>query len=126
MGSIALGSVLMSTTAPLRGIFEYMGNKMHGVSPAGSFGRAVVSCCNCYIACHDRFLRFLNRNAYIYMALSSEPFCSSSLNSFVLLLKNKSKFAFVDGIADMFMFLAKFFIATSTTCLSFAIMGWVT
>ena len=60
------------------------------------------------------------------MALSGEGFCSSALNAFVLILKNHAKFAFVDGIADVFMFLAKFFIASATTALSWLLMGVMT
>ena len=72
----------------------------------------------CCLACFDRFIRYLNRNAYIYMAISSEGFCSSALNAFILILKNSVKFGFVDGIADVFMFLAKFFISGLTTFVS--------
>ena len=57
------------------------------------------------------------------MALSGESFCSSALNSFILILKNSAKFAFVEGIADVFMFLAKFFISIATTGLSWLFMG---
>ena len=60
------------------------------------------------------------------MALTGESFCSSALNAFILILKNAAKFAFVEGIADVFMFLAKFFISTSTTALSWLLMGVMT
>ncbi len=85
--------------------------------------RCLVGCIRCCLDCFDRFVRYINRNAYIYMALSGENFCSSALNSFILILKNSAKFAFVEGIADVFMFLAKFFISISTTMLSWLLMG---
>ena len=54
-------------------------------------------------------------NAYVYCAISSEPFCSSALHSFLLMLKNAAKFGFVEGLATMFMFMAKCCISFFTT-----------
>lgn len=76
----------------------------------------------CCIACFDRFIRFVNRNAYIYIAITSNSFCSAAVDSFIMVLKNSAKFAFVDGIADVFMFLAKFLISSLTTFTSYWIL----
>ena len=74
--------------------------------------------------CFDRFMRYLTRNAYIYMAISSESFCSSALNAFILILKNSAKFAFVEGFAEAFMFIAKFCISVFSTVTSLVIMKY--
>ena len=63
-------------------------------------------------------MRYLTRNAYIYMAISSESFCSSALNAFILMLKNSAKFAFVEGFSDVFMFIAKICISVFSTVTS--------
>ena len=69
-------------------------------------------------------MRYLTRNAYIYMAISSESFCSSALNAFILMLKNSAKFAFVEGFSDVFMFIAKVCISVFSTVTSLFIMRW--
>lgn len=56
------------------------------------------------------------------MAITSESFCTSALLSFILILKNAAKFAFVEGLADIFMFLAKFFISFCTTLVSYFLL----
>jgi choline transporter-like protein 2/4/5 len=56
------------------------------------------------------------------MAISSESFCSSALNSFILMLKNSAKFAFVEGFSEFFMFIAKLSIAIFTTATSLLIL----
>jgi len=126
MGSLAFGSLLVALVWTIRLIFEYVGEKMVDASGNNSCTRCLVSCIKCCLDCFDRFIRYINRNAYIYMALSGESFCSSALNSFILILKNAAKFSFVDGIADIFMFLAKFFISVSTTLLSWLVMEAMT
>ena len=122
MGSLAFGSFLLACVWVIRIIFEYIGEKMIGATGNNGCTRCLVSCIRCCLDCFDRFIRYLNRNAFIYMALSGESFCSSALNAFILILKNAAKFAFVEGIADVFMFLAKFFISCATTGVSWPIM----
>lgn len=72
------------------------------------------------MACFDKFVRFMTLNAYIYMACTSESFCSSAVHSFLLVLKNSVKFAMVDGIAAAFMFIIRCGISMGTT-----LVGWL-
>ena len=116
-GSLAFGAFILTLIWIIRVIFEYIGEKMIDASGNNGCTRCLIGCIRCCLDCFDRFMRYLNRNAFIYMALSGESFCSSALNAFILILKNAAKFSFVEGIADMFMFLAKFFIAIGTTAL---------
>ena len=76
----------------------------------------------CCIDCFDRFIRFLTQNAYIYMALSSESFCFSALNAFLLILKNAVKFSMVNSLARVFMLIAKLAISLTTTWVGFLLM----
>jgi hypothetical protein len=56
------------------------------------------------------------------MALSNESFCSSAINAFLITLKNSVKFAMVDGMAHIFMFIGKTCITVSTTFLGFLLI----
>ena len=107
----------------IRIIFEYIAKKIEAADPGNGCTKCIVGCLRCCLACFDRFIRYINRNAYIYCALSGEGYCSSAINSFILILKNAAKFGFVEGIAGCFMFIAKFFIATITTLVSFFVMN---
>ena len=123
MGSLAMGSFLLAVVWILKVIFEYIGEKMHEAVGGNGCTKCLIACMACCIDCFDRFVRYLTKNAYIYMALSGEGFCSSALNAFILILKNAAKFAFVDGIADIFMFLAKLFISCATCATSWPILN---
>ena len=124
-GSLALGSLILSLFWLIRGLFEYIGEKVNKATGENSCTKCLLCCINCCLDCFDRFLRFLNLNAYIYMAISGEGFCKSALHAFLLILKNKAKFAFVKGIEGLFMFLAKFCIAIGTTLFCwFLIVVW--
>ena len=121
-GTLAAGSLIVAIVWIIRIIFEYIAKKMEGATGGNGCTKCLVSCMRCCLACFDRFIRYINRNAYIYCALTCESFCSSAINSFILILKNAAKFGFVEGIAGCFMFIAKFFISIITTLVSFFIM----
>jgi hypothetical protein len=122
MGTLAFGSFIMTIVWLIRATFEYVGNKLQEATAGNKCTECMLCCCRCILDCFDRFVRFLNTNAYIYCAISSESFCPSALHSFLLILKNSAKFAFVEHIAGAFMFLAKTFIAVLTTIIAYFIL----
>jgi hypothetical protein len=125
-GTLAFGSFILTLVWAIRSIFEYIGNKVQDATHGNKCTECLLCCIRCCLDCFDRFIRYLNRNAYIYCAISSESFCPSALHSFLLILKNSAKFAFVEGIADWFMFMAKTFIAVLTTLIGYLILGPMT
>jgi len=122
VGTLAFGSFILTLVWLIRVIFEYIGEKMQEASGNNSCTKCLVGSIRCCLDCFDRFIRYLNRNAFIYCAISNENFCPSALNSFLLILKNAAKFGFVDGIGGIFMFLAKFCIAIFTTLISYLLL----
>ena len=123
MGSLALGSFILACLWVIHWLFEYLGSKLHDATAGNACTKCMLCCCSCILDCFDRFLRFLNQNAYIYMAISSESFCMSAINAFLLILKNSVKFALVNDFAWIFMFVAKMFVSITTTWLGFVLIG---
>lgn len=122
MGTLAFGSFILTVIWAVRGLLEYIGDKLHQATAGNKCTECLLCCMRCCLDCFDRFMRFLNQNAYIYCAISSESFCPSALHSFLLILKNASKFSFVESIAGTFMFLAKMFVAICTTMIGYTIL----
>ena len=58
------------------------------------------------------------------MALKSTNFCTSAWNAFILILRNKAKFGFVQFIGTIFIFLGKFFVAFLMATLAFVISAY--
>ena len=123
LGTLAAGSLIQAIVWAIRIIFEYVAKKMEGAEGGNGCTKCLVGCIRCCLDCFDRFIRYINRNAYIYCALTGESYCTSAINSFILILKNAAKFGFVEGIAGCFMFIAKFFISIMTTLVSYFVMN---
>jgi len=75
----------------------------------------LLSCLQCYLACFERFIKFLNKNAYIQIALSGKNFCLAAKDAFFIILKNPLRFGVVSSIGGVFILVGKLFISGLTT-----------
>ena len=79
---------------------------------------AAVSCCfkciHCCLACFEKTLKYLNRNAYIMVAVHGSNFCVSAYKSFTLLAANVLRVAAINTVGDFVLFLAKVAIVVAT------------
>ena len=74
--------------------------------------------------CLNRFVKFINKNAYIQVALKSDNFCTAAWNSFILILRNAAKFGFVSIVGTIFMYVGKFFISMLVALAAFALTAY--
>ena len=81
-----------------------------------------MDCCRCYAACFERFVAFINKNAYIQIALTGENFIVAAKNGFYLVWNNAGQYAIVSGIGGIFCFLCKIFVAAATTLVCYLII----
>ncbi len=118
LGSIAFGAVVLATVKFVKWVMRYLISKLAvGKSPAMKVFLGIV---NCYVACFERGIKFVNRNAYIQIALKSTNFCTACLDAFTLVLKNAITFATLGSIGGVFMFLGKW-----TICFLSAYLGFL-
>lgn len=80
------------------------------------------SCLTCCVHCFERFLQFLDKNAYIRIALSGETFCTAAKNAFLMILENAARFAVIGSIGELFNFLGKLLITFASMLLGYLII----
>lgn len=107
-------------------MFEYIADKLDKGDQANGVVKCMINCCRCYLDCFHRFIKFLNENAYIQIALTNENFCPSALNAFVIGLKNAGTFMAVNGIGGMVRFLGRFTICIANTFLGYLLISYET
>ena len=87
-GSLAFGSLILAIVWMIKIMFEYMRKKLDG-KVAGEAGKLMdffICLCRCCIDCLNRCIKFINRNAYIQIALTGDNFCVAAYNAFMLIL----------------------------------------
>jgi len=92
MGSIALGSFVLTIVAILRAIVESLAES---ANRDGDGAAKLIACiAQCLMGCLESIVEHLTKLSYAYMAVSGDSFCTSAWNGFLLNLKHLAKFIF--------------------------------
>uniref|UniRef100_A0A670XZZ6 Choline transporter-like protein n=1 Tax=Pseudonaja textilis TaxID=8673 RepID=A0A670XZZ6_PSETE len=105
-GSLAFGSLILAVVQLIRVILEYLDHKLKGSQNA--FAKFLLCCLKCCFWCLEKFLKFINRNAYIMLHRNS----MSSRNKLLLV-------AVLDKVTDFLLFLGKLLVAGAVGVLAF-------
>lgn len=111
-GTIAFGSLLIALLKIIRVILEYISNKVEKhLGEDSKIAKFIHCCCSCCFWCLERFLKFLNRNAYVVTAVYSLNFCRAASKAFKLIGANVIRVVVVDKISWFILFLSNLVIA---------------
>ncbi|KAK6468720.1 choline transporter-like protein 2 isoform X3 [Huso huso] len=116
-GSLAFGSLILSIVQVIRVLLEYLDHKLKGHQ--NKFTKFLLCCLKCCFWCLEKFIKFLNRNAYIMIAIYGKNFCTSARNAFFLLMRNIVRVAVLNKVTEFLLFLGKLLIVGSVGILSF-------
>jgi len=114
LGSIAFGAFLIALIQAIRAVFAYIQRKLEPAAKNNSQLRFVLCCIQCCLACLQKAIEVVTRNAYIYTALKGESFCASGGRVFSLVRKHGSVFVLVNVLGEVIMFLGKATIAVAS------------
>ncbi|NWZ91217.1 CTL2 protein, partial [Nesospiza acunhae] len=106
-GSLAFGSLVLAIVQVIRVILEYLDHRLKAAE--NKFAKFLLSCLKCCFWCLEKFIKFLNRNAYIMIAIYGTNFCTSARNAVAVL----------DKVTDFLFFLGKLLIVGSVGILAF-------
>lgn len=82
----------------------------------------LIKYCQCYLACLERIVEYINRNAYIQIAIGGKSFCAAIKDAFSVISSNFLRFTAVSGLGAIFNFIGVVFIAAITTLLSYILI----
>ncbi|NXA43297.1 CTL2 protein, partial [Eudromia elegans] len=116
-GSLAFGSLILAIVQVIRVTLEYLDHRLKAAD--NKFAKFLLGCLKCCFWCLEKFIKFLNRNAYIMIAVYGTNFCASARNAFFLLMRNIIRVAVLDKVTDFLFFLGKLLIVGSVGILAF-------
>ncbi|KAF5915577.1 hypothetical protein HPG69_012742 [Diceros bicornis minor] len=116
-GSLAFGALILTIVQIVRVIFEYIDHKLRGAQ--NPVTRCIMCCFKCCLWCLEKFIKFLNRNAYIMIAVYGKNFCVSAKNAFMLLMRNIVRVVVLDKVTDLLLFFGKLLVVGGVGVLSF-------
>nr|KYP41506.1 Choline transporter-like protein 2 [Cajanus cajan] len=124
LGSVALGSLIVSFVESIRFLLEAIRRKLK-VSSHGHdscIGRAAYQSSQCFLRCIEWTIKSVNRNAYIMIAITGKSFFSASCIATELIMNNIMKIGRLNVIGDVILFLGKLCVSLSSALFAFLML----
>ncbi|CAE7514487.1 slc44a4 [Symbiodinium microadriaticum] len=117
LGSLAFGSLILAIVQWLKWFMRFLSEQAKASkNRVLQLIFCILACC---IWCFEKLIKFLNKNAYIQIALKGTNFCTSARKAFELILRNIIRF----GALSMLGALIRG-VGTAFTCTATAITGY--
>ncbi|CAF1660993.1 unnamed protein product, partial [Adineta ricciae] len=117
LGTLAFGSLIIAIVKVIRTVLEYFQKKVK--DKTGKVAKCLMCCCRCCLLCLEKFLKFLNRNAYIMTAIYGTGFLTSARRAFAVIVSNPLRLLVIDKVCDFLIFLGKMCITAGIGILGF-------
>ncbi|KAI9221283.1 plasma-membrane choline transporter-domain-containing protein [Blastocladiella britannica] len=120
LGSIAFGSLIIAIVQTVRVIILEAQRRAKATN--NKVAQYILSCLQCCFWCLEKFLKMINKNAFIEVAVYGYSFCEAARTAFQLLWRNAFRVVVVDGVSNFVLFLGKLFIVAVTCIISLALL----
>jgi len=110
LGSLLLGALIIAIVKIIQFIVWYFEKQIKKASNGNMTVEWLIKIVKCCLWCCEKCLKFLNRNAYIEIAIYGKSFCRSAWSAFAILLRNALRVAAINTVGDFVLFLFKFII----------------
>ena len=110
IGSMAFGALIVALVQLARAILAYVDSQTktwQDKSKVLKIAFKVVACC---LWCFEKLVKFVTRNAYIFIAINGKAFCTSAKHAFWTIIKNLFLVGFVNLVSVILILLGKLII----------------
>jgi len=121
LGTLAFGSLILAICRIIRVILEYINHKLSKYDNACV--KALMCCLRCFFWCLEKFIKFINKNAYIMCAIYGKNFCRSAHHAFSLLMRNIIRVFVLDKVTGFLLFMGKLMITAGMCALAFYVFA---
>jgi solute carrier family 44 (choline transporter-like protein), member 2/4/5 len=126
LGSLAFGSFILALVQFIQFIFEILNRQMEaaGAGANACYG-CIVNCIRCFLACVQRIIEFINKNAYIQIAITGRNFCGASGDAVALIASNPLRYGVVAIVGWILALVGKLLITALTVFLFYLFITFV-
>merc|ERR1719436_910437 len=99
VGTVAFGSFIVAVVQFIRYLMKYF--EKQAEAQKNKVMVLVLKCIGCCIWCFEKCIKFLNKNAYIQIALLGKGFCTSAKEAFFLIARNVLRFGTIAALGGI-------------------------
>jgi hypothetical protein len=101
LGTLAFGAFLIATLRFVRLFLSFIARQSE--ASGNTACACVAKCMMCCVDCFKRFLEYINKNAYVDVAINSNNFCQAAIDSFKFLGEQAPTIALLNGACFVFV-----------------------
>eukprot|EP00928_Gymnodinium_smaydae_P087023 TRINITY_DN71386_c0_g1_i1.p1 TRINITY_DN71386_c0_g1~~TRINITY_DN71386_c0_g1_i1.p1 ORF type:complete len:959 (-),score=180.30 TRINITY_DN71386_c0_g1_i1:83-2959(-) len=120
LGSLAFGAFILAVVQFIRYVMKYL--EKNAKAQKNKVMVLVLKVVQCLLWCFEKCIKFLNKNAYIQIALLGTNFCTSAKAAFYLIFRNMLRFGTVAILGSIIQFIGVVFIMSSTTAVGYVVL----
>lgn len=123
-GSLAFGAAVVAIIQTARAAVEYARQKVESKTPEEAKAlncliKIVFCCLQCILWCCEKCVRFINKAAYVEIAVWGRSFCTSAFNGLSLLTDNVMLIAIISGATYLVCAVIKLFVIAGTGIIAY-------
>lgn len=104
-GSLAFGSFIIAFITLIQKTIEFIDKEQKAATGGGNaILHCILCCCLCCISCLKEMVEYINKNAYIDMAVTSNGFCAAAKNALAMIAQLGGTMAILNGATYAFTF----------------------
>ena len=105
--------------------FEYIKQKvestMNKTTESKCF-KCIMRCLQCCVGCIGKIMEYINKHAYMQIALKGDSFCVAAWEGFGLIIRNLGRFSALTMIGGLFTTIGTIFISVASTIIGYFVI----
>lgn len=118
-GSLAFGSLILATAQFINWILEQAKKS----NSENKLVKCIICCVQCCVRCCISMISFLNKFAYIHIAIHGESFCTSAKECYHLMERNMFSAVVIDYLSEFVLFVGKALGTAASVILTVAVLN---
>lgn len=121
LGTLALGSLLVAIVQFSRFLLKYFAKQCEAIGKSDVL-KCIICMADCFLACFERIIKIISKNAYIMMCITSDNFFFSARDAFNIILDNVVTLSILSFIVEFVMLLGKALVIIGVLLLAYLMM----
>ena len=120
-GSLVFGATIVAIIRFLMFFVEYIKKKMEKTmgKTQGKCFKCIFCVVECCLACCNKCMEYVNKHAYIQIALKGESFCTAAFEGFGLIIRNLGRFSMLALVSGIFSVVGTLFITVGSCIIGY-------
>ena len=89
----------------------------------GKCFKCIFCCIQCCLACCNKVMEFVNKHAFIQIALKGDSFCTAAWEGFGLIIRNIGRFSALAAVSGIFTFIGTIFITVGSCIIGYFLIS---